>query len=62
MDVVDLREFYASPLGNTTRKLIANRLKAKTGSLAAATVLGLGFAMPYLEEVREPKPEPHSPS
>ncbi|MGA7268592.1 MAG: methyltransferase domain-containing protein [Aestuariivirga sp.] len=50
MDVVDLREFYASPLGNTTRKLIANRLKAKTGSLAAATVLGLGYAMPYLEE------------
>ena len=50
MDVVDLREFYASPLGNTTRKLIANRLKAKTGSLAAATVLGLGYAMPYLAD------------
>lgn len=50
MNVVDLREFYASPLGNTTRRLIANRLKAKTGPLAAATVLGLGYAMPYLED------------
>lgn len=49
MDVVDLREFYASPLGNTTRRLIANRLKTKIGSAAGAAVLGLGYAMPYLE-------------
>lgn len=49
MDIVDLREFYRSRLGHTTRKLIANRLKPKLGSLAGATVMGLGFATPYLE-------------
>lgn len=51
MDVVDLREFYASRLGNTTRRLIANRLKPKCGNLAGATVLGLGYALPYLDDL-----------
>ena len=51
MDVVDLREFYASRLGNTTRKLIANRLKPTSGDLKGATVMGLGYAVPYLEGV-----------
>lgn len=51
MDVVDLREFYASRLGNTTRRLIANRLRQAAGNLHNATVLGLGFAVPYLEDV-----------
>lgn len=48
MDVVDLREFYASRLGNTTLKLIANRLAARHGTLMGATVMGLGYATPYL--------------
>ena len=51
MDIVDLREFYGSRLGHTTRRLIANRLKPKLGSLAGATVMGLGFATPYMDEL-----------
>ncbi len=51
MDIVDLREFYGSRLGFTTRRLIANRLKPRLGSLAGATVMGLGFAAPYMEEL-----------
>ncbi|MGH6906609.1 MAG: class I SAM-dependent methyltransferase, partial [Aestuariivirga sp.] len=50
MDIVDLREFYRSRLGHTTRRLIANRLKPRLGSLAGSTVMGLGFATPYLED------------
>ena len=50
MDVVDLREFYASRLGNTTRRLIASRLRPKFGALGGATVMGLGFASPYMTE------------
>lgn len=50
MDVVDLREFYASRLGNTTRRIIASRLRAKFGTLGGGTVMGLGFALPYLED------------
>ncbi len=50
MDIVDLREFYTSRLGDTTRRLIANRLKSRVGPLAGATVMGLGYATPYLED------------
>ncbi len=53
MDIVDLREFYGSRLGHTTRRLIANRLKPRLGSLAGATVMGLGFASPYLDDCAE---------
>jgi SAM-dependent methyltransferase len=53
MDVVDLREFYASRLGNTTRRLILNRLKPLMGDMRGATVLGLGFATPYFDALVE---------
>jgi SAM-dependent methyltransferase len=49
MDVADLREFYASKLGRASRRLIAHRLADRFGDLAGATVLGLGFAVPYLD-------------
>lgn len=51
MDVVDLREFYASRLGNTTKRLISNRLKPASGDSKGAVVLGLGFATPYLGDI-----------
>ena len=51
MDVVELREFYASPLGNATRRLISAKLKSRLGSLNDACVLGMGFATPYLDEL-----------
>jgi SAM-dependent methyltransferase len=50
MDIVDLREFYASRLGHTSRRLIGNQLRPKLGSLSGAIVMGLGFAAPYLED------------
>lgn len=49
MDIVDLREFYTSRLGDTTRRLIAGRLKPRLGPLTGATVMGLGYATPYLD-------------
>ena len=51
MDVVELREFYASPLGNATRRLISAKLKPRLGSLNDACVLGMGFATPYLDDL-----------
>ncbi|HUR43024.1 MAG TPA: methyltransferase domain-containing protein [Aestuariivirga sp.] len=51
MDIVDLREFYRSRLGDTTRRLIANRLKPSLEQLTGATVMGLGYAVPYLEDL-----------
>jgi SAM-dependent methyltransferase len=49
MDVTDLREFYGSRLGDASRRIIAQRLRGRFGNLAQASVLGLGYAMPYLE-------------
>jgi SAM-dependent methyltransferase len=51
MDVVELREFYASPLGNATHRLIAAKLRPRYGNLRDATVMGLGFANPYLDDL-----------
>jgi SAM-dependent methyltransferase len=53
MDVVDLREFYASPLGQASRRLIARRIRSRWSDLNGATVLGLGYATPYLDLFRQ---------
>ena len=48
LDVVDLRDFYASPVG----QMVARQLAPVVGSLVradpATRVLGFGFATPYL--------------
>ncbi len=53
MDVVDLKEFYASPLGHTARRLIAHRIRTRWKNIGGATILGLGHAVPYLEAWRD---------
>jgi SAM-dependent methyltransferase len=49
MDAADLREFYASNLGGVSRRLIARRLRAHFDSVAGRSLLGIGFALPYLD-------------
>jgi SAM-dependent methyltransferase len=49
MDVVTLREFYASALGHLTATSLSQRLKPLAQRRQGQTVLGLGFAIPYLE-------------
>lgn len=48
LDVIDLRDFYASPMGSTVRRLIQNRIRDMWPSVKGETILGLGFATPYL--------------
>lgn len=47
-DVIDLRDFYASHLGQVGRRLIRGRLRTLWPDVTDMTVLGLGFATPYL--------------
>ena len=47
-DIVDLREFYAGPLGRLVRRLIGRRLRELWPALAGQRVLGIGFATPFL--------------
>jgi len=50
MDVVDLREFYASPLGLSTRRLLGRCIRERWPDVRGdARVLGFGYAVPYLD-------------
>lgn len=48
IDVEDLRDFYATPLGQVVRRLITQRIRARWSGAKDLTVMGLGFASPYL--------------
>lgn len=48
-DVLDLRAFYASPLGRAARKMISRRIAEAWGGVDGLDVLALGYATPFLE-------------
>ncbi len=52
-DVVDLRDFYASRLGQATRRILVRQMQEFWPDVTGQTVLGLGFAIPYLRGFRE---------
>jgi SAM-dependent methyltransferase len=52
LDVTELRDFYATPLGQATRRVLAHRIRARWRTLGGLTVLGLGYACPYLGTFR----------
>jgi len=49
LDVTDLRSFYASPLGETARRLVGGLVTSRWGSVAGLSIVGLGYATPYLD-------------
>jgi SAM-dependent methyltransferase len=48
-DVLDLREFYAGPLGAAAREMVSRKVAEAWGGLAGLDVLALGYATPFLE-------------
>jgi SAM-dependent methyltransferase len=52
-DAVDLRDFYRSSLGRMARRLIRHQLREMWDDTRGLTVLGLGYATPYLLPFRE---------
>lgn len=52
IDVVDLRDFYASSLGQVARRMIRRQLRELWPSVAGESILGLGYAAPYLAGFR----------
>ena len=51
-DVVDLRSFYASRLGETARRFVLRIVRERWDNCAGMSVLGLGYATPYLDVFR----------
>jgi hypothetical protein len=47
-DVLDLRDFYATGLGLTARRLLRQKLRAFWPKTAGERVMGFGYALPYL--------------
>ena len=52
LDAIDLKDFYACPLGLVVRRLLGGRVRARWGELKGLSVFGLGFASPYLAAFR----------
>ncbi len=50
-DVVDLRDYYASPRGQFVARLTAQRLRDIWPNLAGMRVLGIGFPGPFLDSL-----------
>ena len=51
-DVTDHLEFYRRPLGGMVRRILAQRIRARWRRVTGATLVGLGFATPYLGSFR----------
>ncbi|MDZ4867252.1 MAG: class I SAM-dependent methyltransferase, partial [Alphaproteobacteria bacterium] len=49
LDVGDLQSFYDGPMGRISRRLIRERLREVWPNVRGLSVLGLGFATPYLQ-------------
>jgi SAM-dependent methyltransferase len=52
LDVVDLRSFYASPLGEVTRRLVGRLVRQRFDACFGHSMLGIGYATPYLDIYR----------
>ncbi len=47
-DVSQLRDFYASPLGQLARRIITRRIRARWDNVSSMDIAGLGYAAPFL--------------
>src|SRR5438477_10000951 len=53
LDVVDLRNFYAQPLGTVARRFVSRGIRARWNDTRAQRIAGIGYATPYLGLFRE---------
>ncbi|UDL93317.1 class I SAM-dependent methyltransferase [Lichenihabitans sp. PAMC28606] len=53
LDVVDLRSFYAAPLGRIAHRYVARTLREWWPNTTGMAVMGLGYAVPYLGQFRD---------
>lgn len=48
LDVTELRDFYLTPLGRTTRQIVSAEMRSIWPNVTGEHLLGLGHATPYL--------------
>jgi SAM-dependent methyltransferase len=54
VDVIDLKEFYGSPLGRVARQFVIQALRAHWPDMEGQYLLGFGYAVPYMRHYRKP--------
>jgi len=52
-DVAELRDFYTRPLGLAVKRLLTHRLRSHWRSVRGETIIGLGYAAPFLGPYRD---------
>ncbi len=52
LDVAQLNDFYATPLGQVARRVLAQSIRSYWRGGKVQTLMGLGFATPYLASYR----------
>lgn len=52
LDVVTLRDFYATPLGQIARRILARRIRSHWGAATGETIASLGFGTPFIGAYR----------
>ena len=53
LDVVDLRNFYAQPLGIVARRFVGRGVRSRWNDVRGLRVVGIGYPTPYLGLFRE---------
>lgn len=53
VDVVDLRSFYAQPIGVVARRMLTQAIRERWPRATGQRLVGLGYATPYLGVFRE---------
>lgn len=51
-DVLELRRFYATPLGAAAREMVSRKLEEAWGDARGLDLLGLGYATPFIDRFR----------
>lgn len=52
LDIIDLRNFYRTPLGDATGRVLSSVIRRQWPATQGQVILGLGFATPYLNMFR----------
>ena len=52
-DVVDLRDFYNTPLGLTAQRIVRRYIRTAWPDVTGKSVAGIGYATPYMRQFRD---------
>lgn len=52
-DVVDLRDFYNTPLGHAAQRIVRSYIRTAWPNVAGMNIAGIGYPVPYLRRLKD---------